>query len=221
MSAVLVFESVWFASSVQSANTKRLNLESQISIKEREIKREVVEKQKLGRELQEAIDRLDDETKEKDKLQKKTDELSKEIEELNDSIFLSQTHKKHEQEYNEEVVNEEPQVAQATQAQPVSTPVAQSTPSGRKLTMQATAYDGVSLGGITATGNRINSTGDKVIAVDPSVIPLGSRVYVEGYGEAVAWDTGGAINGNIIDLNMGTSEAINWGRRNVEVTILD
>jgi len=93
--------------------------------------------------------------------------------------------------------------------------------SGRQLTVQTTAYDGVSLGGVTATGNIIATTGDKVIAVDPNVIPLGSKVYVPGYGTAVAWDTGGAINGNIIDLNMSTADAIQWGRRTVTVTILD
>lgn len=92
--------------------------------------------------------------------------------------------------------------------------------SGRTLTVQATAYDGVSLGGVTATGNMITSTGHKVIAVDPSVIPLGSIVEVPGYGTAVAWDTGGAIQGNIIDLNMSTADAIQWGRRTITITIL-
>ena len=93
--------------------------------------------------------------------------------------------------------------------------------SGRTLTVQATAYDGFGMGGMTATGYQITSPNDKVIAVDPSVIPLGSRVYVEGYGEAIAADTGGAIQGNIIDLNMSQSEAISWGRRSVQVTILN
>ena len=93
--------------------------------------------------------------------------------------------------------------------------------SGRTLTVQATAYDGFGMGGMTATGYQITSPNDKVIAVDPSVIPLGSRVYVEGYGEAIAADTGGAIQGNIIDLNMGQSDAVAWGRRSVQVTILN
>ncbi len=60
-----------------------------------------------------------------------------------------------------------------------------------------------------------------VIAVDPSVIPLGTEVYVPGYGYAVAADVGGAINGNKIDLCYDTvSEALAWGRRNITIYIL-
>ncbi|WP_377866833.1 3D domain-containing protein [Bacillus sp. R86525] len=62
----------------------------------------------------------------------------------------------------------------------------------------------------------------KLIAVDPAVIPLGSTVYVEGYGTAIAGDTGSAIKGHIIDLLMPDSAtANNWGRRSVKVTILN
>ncbi|WP_312516098.1 3D domain-containing protein [Anaerospora sp.] len=58
-------------------------------------------------------------------------------------------------------------------------------------------------------------------AVDPDVIPLGTRLYVPGYGEALADDIGGAINGNHIDLAMDTrAEAFDWGRRHVTVYIL-
>lgn len=98
---------------------------------------------------------------------------------------------------------------------------AQAAPTGTQLTVEATAYDGYGMGGMTATGNMITSPSDKVIAVDPNVIPLGSRVYVPGYGEAVAWDTGGVIKGNIIDLNMSESDAVQWGRRMVTITILN
>lgn len=85
------------------------------------------------------------------------------------------------------------------------------------LSVQATAY--------TATGNR-TATGTwpaqgRTIAVDPRVIPLGTRVYVVGYGFAVAEDTGGAVKGNIIDLYMDSyTDCINWGRRTVTVYIL-
>ncbi|SFQ21049.1 G5 and 3D domain-containing protein [Salibacterium halotolerans] len=100
-----------------------------------------------------------------------------------------------------------------------------SSSSGRTLSMEATAYtaDCSGCSGITATGVNLNANPNrKVVAVDPSVIPLGTRVHVEGYGEAVAADTGGAINGNRIDVHMPTNQqAMSFGRRNVQVTILE
>ncbi len=60
------------------------------------------------------------------------------------------------------------------------------------------------------------------VAVDPRVIPLGSKMYIEGYGFATAEDTGGAIKGNIVDVFLeSTQEARNWGRRNVKVYVLN
>ena len=59
------------------------------------------------------------------------------------------------------------------------------------------------------------------MAVDPGVIPLGSRVYIPGYGVAIAADTGGAIRGQKVDLCMETyGECMNFGRRNIEVYVL-
>ena len=88
------------------------------------------------------------------------------------------------------------------------------------LGMEATAYlptDG-SAEGITAMG--IPATYG-IVAVDPDVIPLGSRVYIPGYGEALAADTGGAIYGYRIDLCMEDYwEAMDFGRRNVTVFVL-
>ena len=88
------------------------------------------------------------------------------------------------------------------------------------LTMQATAYTG---GTLTATGSKpvYNPGGISTIAVDPNVIPLGSKVYVSGYGTAIAADTGGAIKGNIIDIYLNSeADCIAWGRRTVTVEIL-
>ncbi len=84
-------------------------------------------------------------------------------------------------------------------------------------TMEATAYI-PGTPGITATGIKAKKG---IIAVDPRVIPLGTRVYIPGYGEALAADTGRLIKGNIIDLCMPTlNEAIQFGRRQVTVYIL-
>jgi peptidoglycan DL-endopeptidase CwlO len=85
---------------------------------------------------------------------------------------------------------------------------------GRRLTVEATGY---SLRGTTATGIPV---GWGVVAVDPSVIPLGTRMTVPGYGEGVAADTGGAVKGLVIDLWFPTREqALAWGRRTVTITL--
>mgnify|MGYP001155130649 CR=1 FL=1 len=95
----------------------------------------------------------------------------------------------------------------------------------KEITVTATAYtanDG-GISGITKTGVDLNANRDaKVIAVDPSVIPLGTKVYVEGYGEATAEDTGGAIKGHKIDVFIpDKKDAFNWGVKTVKVKILN
>ncbi len=101
------------------------------------------------------------------------------------------------------------------------------------ISVNATAYDASSCGkspshpayGITATGRQ---AGYGIVAVDPSIIPLGTKLYIESpdgsyvYGAAIAADTGGAIKGNRIDLCYNTrSEAIKFGRRPMNVYILN
>nr|WP_302597111.1 3D domain-containing protein [uncultured Cellulosilyticum sp.] len=82
-----------------------------------------------------------------------------------------------------------------------------------------TAYNGDGWGNQTASGM---TTAVGVVAVDPNVIPLGTRLYIEGYGLAVAGDTGGAIKGNRIDLFFNTSsECTAYGRQNTTVYILE
>ena len=99
----------------------------------------------------------------------------------------------------------------------------------RELTVVATAYtadpsENGTYGGrvLTAMGHDLTANPDmRIIAVDPKIIPLGSKVWVEGYGEAIAGDTGSAIKGNRIDVLMGSkSKAMNWGRQTVKVKIL-
>jgi 3D (Asp-Asp-Asp) domain-containing protein/LysM repeat protein len=95
----------------------------------------------------------------------------------------------------------------------------------KEITVEATAYTASCEGcsGITKTGVNLKANPDaKVIAVDPSVIPLGSKVHVEGYGYATAADIGGAIKGNRIDVFIpAQSDAIAWGRKQVKVTIVN
>lgn len=89
------------------------------------------------------------------------------------------------------------------------------------LYMEASAYLPYDGGGSGYTALGIPARYG-VVAVDPDIIPLGTRLYIPGYGEAIAADTGGAINGYMIDLCMEDyTQAIAFGRRGVEVYILD
>ncbi|MGO5010171.1 cell wall-binding protein EntC [Bacillus wiedmannii] len=119
----------------------------------------------------------------------------------------------------------------ATQ-QPVAKETETSAPSSsRELQVVATAYTADPLENGYKAGDQVKSAmghnltanpNMKLIAVDPSVIPLGSKVWVEGYGVAIAGDTGGAIKGHKIDVLMpdkGTSS--NWGRKTVTVKVLN
>jgi 3D (Asp-Asp-Asp) domain-containing protein len=108
-------------------------------------------------------------------------------------------------------------VAHAAQqkSQQLQGPTPAPPPAGkRQLVVSATCYD---LPGKTATGMPV---GRGVVAVDPSVIPLGSKLYIPGYGNGVAADIGGGIRGNIIDLWYPTyAECAAWGRRTVTITV--
>lgn len=96
--------------------------------------------------------------------------------------------------------------------------------SGSKtLTMSATAYstEANGMGTYSATGINLKQH-PSCVAVDPSVIPLGSIIWVSGYGVSVAGDTGTAIKGNVIDLHFSTvAQSMAWGRRTVTVKILN
>ena len=88
-----------------------------------------------------------------------------------------------------------------------------------KLRVFATSYDSTCPGcsGTTALGLK---AGYGVIAVDPKIIPLGTKVYVQGYGEAVAGDTGGSIKGNVVDLGFDSIETGWWSSRYTNLYIL-
>ena len=105
----------------------------------------------------------------------------------------------------------------ATKSQKVEhghTPPQPPPPGGRKMVVSATCYI---LKGTTASGLPV---GPGIVAVDPTVIPLGTRLYIPGYGKGVAADTGGGIKGKIIDLWYSTyAECAKWGRRTVTITV--
>ena len=82
--------------------------------------------------------------------------------------------------------------------------------------VETTAYTWTGYRTATGTVPKVGT-----IAVDPSVIPLGTKVYIVGYGFATAEDTGGAVKGNIVDLYMDTEdECIQWGRRDAVIYLL-
>jgi cystine transport system substrate-binding protein len=97
---------------------------------------------------------------------------------------------------------------------PAASPAVAPAQLGNTLTVAAVGY---SLPGRTASGLPV---GHGIVAVDPSVIPLGTRIFVPGYGEAVAADTGSAVRGAMIDLWFPTTAAaLQWGRRTVTITL--
>ncbi len=89
----------------------------------------------------------------------------------------------------------------------------------KKMRVYATHYDSHCPGcnEWTATGMR---QGKGVIAVDPKVIKLGSRIYIPGYGMAIAGDTGGAIRGNIIDLGFDDAKTAGWYAHFIDIYLL-
>lgn len=114
--------------------------------------------------------------------------------------------------------------SQTIASTPVSAPAPASAPSpapapapaseGRTITVSSTGY---SLPGHTATGLPV---GWGIVSVDPSVIPLGTKMTIPGYGEGVAADVGSAVRGYDIDLWFPTvGQALAWGRRTVTITI--
>lgn len=115
-------------------------------------------------------------------------------------------------------ISEEPKVT-------VSSSIEEPASSGEEMVVTATAYtaycDGCS--GTTAYGIDLRANpNQKVIAVDPRIIPLGTKVWVEGYGEAIAGDTGGAIKGNKIDVFMPSYDnAIAWGVKEVKIRVIN
>ncbi len=107
----------------------------------------------------------------------------------------------------------------------VSSSIEEPTSFEEEMTVTATAYTAYCAGcsGTTAYGIDLRANpNQKVIAVDPRVIPLGTKVWVEGYGEAIAGDTGGAIKGNKIDVFIPSYDsAMAWGVKQVKLRVIN
>lgn len=152
------------------------------------------------------------------KLKKQNSNLKDENRELQHKVALKLKRKQRERkESNATEMNNTKVVADVSRTEPTNP--------DKIIYVESTAYTAYCPGcsGITATGINLKSNPDaKVIAVDPDVIPLGSKVWVEGYGYAIAGDTGGAIDGNRIDVFIADrGEALDWGRKTVKVKILN
>ena len=114
--------------------------------------------------------------------------------------------------------------AESTQDATFEEPVVKSASEGMGMTMnvEATAYstNQPELSSYTATGIDLRQN-PYVVAVDPSFIPLGSTIYIEGYGTFIAGDTGGAIVGNRIDIHLTDLNACyNFGRRSMQIQVV-
>ena len=128
---------------------------------------------------------------------------------------------RHQQELNQAQISK--LTAQATAASEQSNELSDNTgtavppappANGSKKTVSSTGY---CLDGTTATGVP---TSPGVVAVDPSVIPLGTHMFVPGYGEGVAADTGSAVKGRTIDVWFEScADALAWGRKTVTITL--
>ena len=91
---------------------------------------------------------------------------------------------------------------------------------GRRMRVRSTAYTSAEGGGLSYTGEKLHWG---VIAVDPSVIPLGSTVYIPQFDMTFkAIDTGSAIKGNRIDIYFGNlNKALDWGIRNIDIIVIE
>lgn len=124
-------------------------------------------------------------------------------------------------EQPKEAAKEQPKAQVKEQVKEPTSRQTEQKPRGRAIEVEATAYspDEPGLGDTTAMGTKVRKG---VIAVDPDFIPLGTRVFIPGYGEAVAEDTGGAIIGNIIDIAFDNYEEMEaFGRQYIVIYLLD
>ncbi|EOH94891.1 3D domain-containing protein [Enterococcus pallens] len=220
------------------ANEKSLKTESsQLDNKMANLKTELADKKSSLEEISQAKEveqaRLTAEKAQKEKAEKEAKEAAEKAEAQKTAETKAQQEQaaasQAQQSSAASSTTSETQTQESTQQsaapeQPAAPAPAPSTPttSGRTIQMQSTAYSCAESVNTfyTALGIDLRQN-PQVVAVDPSVVPLGSMVEVSGYGIAIAGDTGGAIKGNIVDVHFPTVEqCIQWGRRSVTLTII-
>lgn len=219
----------------QAAEIAELKEQSQLAqAQKEELNKEVASLQQTMDENKALLDQLDkeratEETRlaEEERLAKEKAEAEKaEAEKVNnEKVVATQTvsTEKTAPSTTKVAVKEENPVSNKKTEEKPEPAKTENSSSSKTIVVSATGYStqqaGLSTHTATGIDLRVNS---RVIAVDPSVIPLGSKVEIPGYGVFIAGDTGGAIKGNKIDIHFTTvQQALNWGRRTITIKILD
>jgi len=182
--------------------------------------------------LADNIEELRFEKEEYQRISRKSEEKRKEVENMRDTVKKEEEELLKSIEDNkvllEKVKGEKDEVQSLLNE--IKRRIAMIQPPGLTLIgewdMLATAYYAFGKGGNDINGNGITAIGLRarkgIIAVDPRVIPLGTRIYIPGYGEALAADTGGWIKGNRIDLCFETyEECFRWGKRRIKIYLIE
>ncbi|MDZ7838696.1 MAG: 3D domain-containing protein [Actinomycetota bacterium] len=177
----------------------------------------------------ELIEEYRNEREEFDQVSRESEEKKIEVEQTRERVLAEQQKLQQSIAYNQalldQVKNERSEVA--TLLSEIKKRIARVQPPGLTLVgewdMVATAYysggGGLNGNGITAIGLRARKG---IVAVDPKIIPLGTRLYIPGYGEALAADTGGWIEDNRIDLVFESlAECYRYGRRKIKVYLVE
>lgn len=205
---------------------QRSTLSNEVQDLEEENKKLEDSLEETSDDVEEYKDTVDSQESSIESLKSDKSKLEKEVKSLEDDVQELRTLSSTESGGNIETKSkEEPKPSTKESSKDTELANASEDKSGETMYMEATAYtaycDGCS--GITSTGIDLRSNpNQKVIAVDPNVVPIGSKVHVEGYGTAIAGDVGGDIKGNRIDIFVPTKkEAYSWGRKQVQITVLD